>query len=292
MGALLLSVSAAIGAAPRPPALVLEASPGLEEARRRIDALGDRPFADLVEMVGLEDGGPPIRVVLAASDSRWADQVPSWVAGFAIGEANLVVLFPDRSPRYPHDSLDDVLRHEVLHVLVHRAARGHPVPRWFHEGFAVAVERPWGLGDRTRLASELLFGPRLTLDQIERLFAGNEGAVARAYSLSTAVVRVLMARYGGGAPAAVLRQVAAGSPFDLAVSRVTGQPVVSLEREFWRQQRAWTMWIPLAASSTVLWLGVMGLAALAVRRQRRRAAEIRQQWAREEQDGPAVDLDG
>ena len=68
-----------------------------------------------------------------------------WTAGFAIGNDGLIVLFPARSPRYPHDTLEDVLRHEVAHVLIDRAARGQRVPRWFHEGLAIVVERPWRL---------------------------------------------------------------------------------------------------------------------------------------------------
>ena len=119
-----------------------------------------------------------MRVVLAEDGSEWARQVPPWAAGFAIGEAGLVVLFPSRSPLYPHDTLEDVLRHEVAHVLISRAAAGHPVPRWFHEGLAVAVERPWDLEDRTRLASALLFGPRLGLMEIDAHFAGDEAALA------------------------------------------------------------------------------------------------------------------
>ncbi|MEZ5293270.1 MAG: hypothetical protein R2745_19465 [Vicinamibacterales bacterium] len=284
---LVVALSAAPDASPKAPALVVEAPPELAAARRRLESLDTRSYGDLVEVVGLDDAGPPIRVVLAAPDSQLAQEVPPWIAGFAIGEADLVVLFPSRSPRYPNDTLDDVLRHEVLHVLVHRAAGGRPVPRWFHEGFAVAVERPWGVADRTRLASELLFGPRLSFDEIEGLFGGTQGAVTRAYSLSAAVVRDLMARYGAAVPAAVLRQVARGTPFALAVSRVTGQSVGLLEEGFWRRQRGWTMWIPLLASSTVLWLAVMGLGVLAVRRQRRRAADIREQWEREARDGPS-----
>ena len=45
---------------------------------------------------------------------------------------------------------------------------------------------------RNILASELLFGPRLSLEAIDALFSGNEAAQRRAYLLSTAVVRYLM----------------------------------------------------------------------------------------------------
>jgi hypothetical protein len=47
-----------------------------------------------------------------------------WIAGFASnGEGpekkdEMVVLFPARTPSYPNSSLEDVLRHEVAHVLI------------------------------------------------------------------------------------------------------------------------------------------------------------------------------
>ncbi|MDH4064989.1 MAG: hypothetical protein OEW19_11360, partial [Acidobacteriota bacterium] len=273
---------AAPGLAQPPPVLVIDAPADLAPARARLESYDLRPISAIVRLVGLEAPGPPMRVVLADEQSAWARQVSPWVAGFAFGESGLIALFPSRSPMYPHDTLEDVLRHEVAHVLISRAAAGRPVPRWFHEGFAVAVERPWGLEDRTRLASTLLFGPRLGLEAIDALFLGNQGAQTRGYSLAAAVVRDMMSEYGTSAPARILREVAEGQPFDLAVARVTARPLQRFEAEFWDRQRTWTMWIPLLASTTVLWLGVIGLAALAVRRRRQRAAEIRRRWAEEE----------
>jgi hypothetical protein len=235
-----------------------------------------------------------MRVVLAGAEGSWAEQVAPWVTGFAVGEASLIVLFPTRSPTYPHDTLEDVLRHEVAHVLISRAAGGRPVPRWFHEGLAVAVERPWGLEDRSRLATAFLFGPRLTLEGIDRLFSGDQGAQSRGYSLAAAVVRDIMQEFGPAAPAEILRGMAGGSSFDTALARVTQRSAPSFETDFWNRQRTWTRWMPLLASSTLLWLGVIGLGTLAVRRRRRRAAELRRRWAAEEAraaEQQPVDLD-
>jgi hypothetical protein len=94
-----------------------------------------------------------------------------------------------------------------------------------------------------------------------------------------------MAVYGEGAPARVLRDVAAGRPFDSALAAVTGEPLPRLEARFWDAQRAWTTWVPLLASSTVLWVSVIGLGALALRRIRQRSLRIRQRW--EEDEAPA-----
>jgi len=281
---LVLMVLAVPGAlAQEPPALVVSAPPELAAARSRVQAFDPRPLAGIVRTVGLEAPGPAIEVILAGEDSEAARRLPPWVAGYALGNAGLVVLFPARSPVYPHDTLEDVLRHEVAHVLVARAAGGGAVPRWFHEGLAVAVERPWGFADRSRLAWELVAGPRLTLRDIDALFEAGPSAQSRAYALSAAVVRDFIREHGAGAPASILRWVRDGEPFNAAVSRVAGRPLGAVEAEFWDRQRVWTIWVPFVTSGDVLWLLVIGVAALAVWRRRRQSREIRRRWD-EEQD--------
>ena len=274
---LLLSSEQVIAQAP--PALVIEAPPELAVARARLDSYDLRPLSAIVRLVGLDAPGPPIKVVLAAEGSEVARRVTPWTAGFAIGEAGLIVLFPSRSPAYPHDTFEDVLRHEVAHILISRAAGGQPVPRWFHEGLAVAVERPWGMADRSRLAAELLFGPRLSIHEINALFSGGEGTQSRGYSLAAAMVRDLINAYGPLAPATILRALADGRSFDAAIADVAARSIATVEADFWNRQRTWTVWIPIATSTSVVWIGVMGLAALAVRRRRQRSDAIRRGWA-------------
>jgi hypothetical protein len=177
----------------------------------------------------------------------------------------------------------------VAHVLISRAAGGRRVPRWFHEGLAIAVERPWGLEDRSRLAWELVMGPRLTMREIDALFEGGQGAQSRAYSLSAAVVRDLIREHGTATPAGILRLVKTDTEFDEAVARVTGRPIGAVEEAFWDRHRVWTVWMPLVTSGEVLWLIVISVAALAVWRRRRRSAQIRRQWEEEERAAAETD---
>jgi MYXO-CTERM domain-containing protein len=264
-----------------PPTLVWSAPPELAAARSRAASFDPRPLAGIVRTVGLDAPGPPIDVVLAGEDSEAARSMRPWVAGYAISNAGLIVLFPARSPGYPHDTLEDVLRHEVAHVLIARAAGGRPVPRWFHEGLAVAVEPPWDLADRSRLVWELVAGPRLTLREIDALFDAGATAQSRAYSLAAAVVRDFIRAHGPAAPAGVLRFVREGDAFSDAVARVAGRPLGAVEDDFWDRQRVWTIWVPFVTSGDVLWLLVIGVAALAVWRRRRQSREIRRRWDEE-----------
>jgi hypothetical protein len=262
--------------------LRVEAPPELAAARARLAAIDPEPFGAIALFVGLDHPGGPIRVLLARDDSSWARSLPASVAAMAFAEDDLIVMFPNRSPVYPHDTLEDVLRHEIAHVLIGRASGGRDLPRWFHEGLAMAAERPWGLRDRTRLIAELAFGPRLDLASLDRLFAGDPADRTRAYALAGSLVRDLLVRYGPRLPADVLARVARDVPFDAAFAEVAGQPLSVAEAAFWRDQRVWTTWIPLATSATTLWLLVALLALLAILILRARRATRRGGWADEE----------
>jgi hypothetical protein len=263
------------------PVLRVEAPPELSHARARIEAIDAKQLAAVVALTGTRDPGPAVPVVLAAEASEWAGRVPPWTAGFAIG-GDLIVLFPARSPIYPHGTLEDVLRHELAHVLIARTAAGHDVPRWFNEGLAMAAERPWGLVDRTRLVYELAFGQRLTLDDIDRLFAGGRDEQTRAYAVSGWFVRDLLNDHGSAVAGDLLALVGRGVPFDEAYARATSVTLRSAELDFWRRQRTWTMWFPLVTSTTVLWTVITLLALYAGRRRRQRRAALRRRWAEEE----------
>ena len=272
------------------PELHVEAPPDLAGVRARLESIDTQRLADITAMTGLADPGPAIRVVLAGEGSEWAARMPPWIAGLAVG-GDLIVLFPSRTPSYPHGSLEDVLRHEVAHVLIARAAPGRPVPRWFHEGLATAAERPWELRDRTRLVYELVTGPRLTLEQIDALFTGDRGAQTRAYALAGRFVRDLLDAHGGGVGAEILSHLGDGVPFDQAFARATGRSLLAAEADFWNRQRTWTTWFPLVTSTTTVWIVIMLLALWAVRRRRQKRAAQRRRWAEQEPDEDAEDRD-
>jgi hypothetical protein len=249
--------------------------------RTALESADPRRFEPILQLVGLRDFGAPIRVVLAAEDSEWAQQVSPWIAGFALGASGNIVVFPSRNLSYPHDSLEDVLRHEVAHVLVARAAAGGSVPRWFHEGLAMAAERAWGFEDQTRILFQLALGPRTSLDGIDRLFRGGESSQSRAYVLAGAFVRDLR-NERHDAPAEILARVRSGDPFDEAFESVLHYDISDAETRFWTRQRIWNNWVPLVTSTAVLWMLVTLIALLAIRRRRRKDAEIRNRWDEEE----------
>lgn len=238
----------------------------------------------IVRLVGLDDPGGPIRVVLAREDTEVARGTPSWIAGVAHGQSSTVLLFPSRSPRYPHDSLNAVLHHEIAHVLIDRAAHGKPVPRWFNEGLATVAERTWTSEDRRQLAWALATGTPVRMHDLDSAFGEGPNKAARAYALGSAFVRNMIERDGIGAPAAILRRLADGETFDRAFEQTAGQSLQDAERAFSVEVTSWERWIPLLTSPFVLWTATTFLALYAMFAFRLRRAERRRKWDEDDED--------
>jgi hypothetical protein len=265
--------------------LQIESPPELTAVRMRLEAMAPGSFTDIAQFLGASDPGEAVHVVLAPENSEIARSVPPWVSGFAVGESNLVVLLPARSPGYPDDTLEDVLRHEIAHVLIWRAAGGRHIPRWFDEGLAMEVERRRRWQDQTQLFYQLLTGGETDLQHLDRLFAGGQNDQTRAYAIAGAFVDDLVKQHGPGAARETLKRVRDGAAFDAAFADATGAAPSHAEAEFWRRQRMWTSWVPILSSTTTLWLAITLLALAAIYVRRRRNREIEKHWEEEESDG-------
>ena len=265
-------------AAAGPTRLVFEPQPGLPPAANRL-AGGGRPWvSSVMELVGLDAPGPDIHVFLAPESSSLAREAPAWVTGYTDGvtteAGSRVVILAERTPSYPDGGLEEVLAHEVTHVLIHRASGGRRVPRWFDEGVAMLAARSWRLRDQTELAVSLLWGPRVPLWKLDDLFQGDRRQVERGYALSGTLVQDLLERYGPAVPRIVLARVARGDTFEEAVRGATGATLADVGDAFLERQSSLKRWIPILTSTAVLWFAISLLAIAAAVRRRLRKVEL------------------
>jgi hypothetical protein len=279
---LLFLLLPALAAAQRPPELIVQAPPSLERAAAKVRAVEPGRLLDAMRLVGLKDPGPPIQVLLGPEGSDLA-MVPPWVSGYAFGEEGVIVLLPARAPSYPDSSLEELLRHEVAHVLVARAAGGRPLPRWFHEGLAMIAGLSWGLDDRSQLTLTLVGDHEVSLERLEQEFRGGRGDARGAYAIAGAFANDLLRRHGDDAAARILAEVARGLSFEDAFQSATGTSLAEAERAFWQRQTLWYRWVPLLTSSVTLWLLITLLAIWAMGKRRARDAALRRMWAEEEE---------
>ena len=273
-----------VGLAAEPPLLIFEAPPRFAPLADRLRKLNPQGVNAAMELVGLQEPGPSIGISLVPEDTETARQAPSWVSGYALIPSGRIVVFPEREVSYPHGSIEGVLLHELTHVFVLRATRGHTSPRWFEEGIAMVASGERVLEDRAWGFWIGLTATPTSLDDITRLFAEGPPSVQKAYLLSEALVRYLMTSLGPDIPRRILVERADGVPFEDAVQKVSGRTLLELETAFWNQQTAWRRWIPVMTSSTIVWAAILFLALIALHKQRQRAAAVKREWEKDEEE--------
>ncbi len=278
---LLVSTVPTAGAPLDSPRLIVQAPPVLSALARTVERFDPRLLAPAIQLTGASDLSP-IRVLLAPEGFPQATSAPPWVSGYAVGPGNAIVLFPARATSYPDSDFDALVQHEVTHVLIDRAAGGQPVPRWFHEGLAMAAGRGRGLEDRSRTAVAILVDGRTTLADLDTRFSGGHREVQAAYALAGDFVADLLLRRGADIAPKILAGIARGERFEAAFEAAAGESLTAVEASYWRRRTLWNRWVPFLSSSAALWLGVTALALVAFKRRRARDAELQRGWELEE----------
>jgi hypothetical protein len=254
---------------------LIDAPPSLSGAAARILAIDQQRLGDSLARAGLELPRD-VRVTLVAEDDRRAREAPQWVVGQASGSRDILI-FPARATRYPYDSLESVMRHEVVHLALNLRAGGRPLPRWFHEGVATSVEAGWSVSDQLRLLVATLRDPEIA--DVSRLFrADAPSETTLAYLLATVLVDDLRERHGATLPGRVAAHVAGGVSFPQAFVLETGETPDAAAVRTWIAYRQWTNWLPAVTSGSALWVLILLLACLAFVASRHRRAQRRRAW--------------
>jgi hypothetical protein len=258
--------------------LTVDAPAGLSAAGARVAAIRSESLAASLAHAGLSLP-PRVHVTIIPDDDARARATARWVAGLASG-SDRIVIFPQRIGSYPHDSLESLVLHEVVHLALNVRAGERPLPRWFHEGVAVSVESGWGIGSRARLLLAAARDPGL--DDVDRLFASDRAPeTSTAYLLSAALVEDVRRRHGLAVPGAIAARVADGDTFDRAFFLTTGETVDEAAANAWRVYRG-LRWLPVLTAGSAIWGAILTLAVVAffVRVRRRRAKA----WEEEERE--------
>jgi hypothetical protein len=259
--------------------VTVRAPASLTAVAERVRTMDWAPLEEALVRAGLEPP-PRVRVTLVGEDDPDARATPSWIVGQAFGSLDVVV-FPSRVGVYPYSSLESVLWHEVVHLALSVQARDEPLPRWFHEGVAMSVERGWGFTSQIRLRLAVAGEPGLA--DLGRLFSSNaEPETARAYLLASTLIADLRQRRGADTPGAIVRLVSQGIPFPRAFEMHTGETPEAAAARVWRRYQEWTNWIPVVTGASALWIATLGLAVIAFVASRFRRRRRREVWDDEE----------
>jgi glycerophosphoryl diester phosphodiesterase len=226
----------------------------------------------------------PIEIILAPTEAAFQSvtggRTPEWGAGVAVPTRGLIVL-PAWGSLERGGPLDygTVLRHELAHIALHRAAAPARVPRWFDEGYAtwVAGQLDWNRAWVLRAA--FLTGRAPPLDSLTLDWPRTAARAQLAYLLSATVIEYLVQESGTFGLQRLLERARAGGNFEQALIDTYGVDTGRLESEWRRHVKrkyGWTVVVTQSALFSVL-AGTILIFLFVLRRarDRRKLAELR-----------------
>lgn len=207
---------------------------------------------------------------------------PTYASGVAYPALHLVLLSLTAPSGAEATDLGEVFRHELAHVALEDSVRGHHVPQWFNEGFALNESgEKWFVRLQT-LWNATLSRTIIPLADLDRGFPRRDYEASIAYAESGDVVRFLLRDGDRLRFWTLVERVQAGQPFEHALADAYGTDLRKLEYQ-WREDIAkrYTFW-PVLASSSLLWVGACGILVLAYLRKRRRNRATIARWEHED----------
>ncbi len=209
-------------------------------------------------------------------------QPPSWSVGTAYPGLNLIILRSPRAVKGGRTEIEEVLQHEYAHLTLGTVLKGHDVPRWLDEGFAMLQSRQWNLSWIYILSKGVLTKSLLPLEELEDGFPLAQHQAQLAYAESFSFVSFIKNEWGPTALPCLIKGMAQGLDVDSALRLATGLGFREMERRWKKELKRRYSWVPIVTSFFSLWFLASLLFLLSYWRKRRRAKKILEQWESEE----------
>ncbi|NOY25232.1 MAG: hypothetical protein GXP62_05110, partial [Oligoflexia bacterium] len=183
---------------------------------------------------------------------------PTWADGTAWPLRGMIFLRAPDLRAQTSDSLQTVLDHELVHVLIGRAFRGQRVPRWLQEGVAQVYARQYSSATTDTLASGLLGNNMLRMDDLATGFPADPVQARLAYAQSADLVAWLQNEYGPQAIPTIVHDLSMGSGFGAAMRAATGQRVDQVDQQWRRRLASSGLWLkPLVSDTAMFSVGAL-----------------------------------
>jgi hypothetical protein len=157
------------------------------------------------------------------------------IAAFAVPAQNLIVIDYGRLNRRRQRS-KSLLKHEMVHLLLHAHIPGSHLPRWLEEG--VAQWASDGVADlleepRTAVLTDaILSGKALPLAKLTDDFPADDRALILAYAQSRSLVTYIADNYGADKLIKILRLLSEGSGIEESIHRSLTVSIRDLEQQW------------------------------------------------------------
>ena len=222
----------------------------LKDAAIRLASAYGAAGADIEAKLGWRLQGSPVVVLVRDHDAFQETARNTLVTAFAMPARDLIVIDYSRMNRVPFD-LEDTLRHELSHILLHQEIDASSIPKWLDEG--VAQWASGGMADILRtgekdLLQQAVLSHRLiALDNLVSTFPASPNEFILAYEESKSFTEYIVKKYGEEKLRLILKGLKKNETFEQTAYDNLGLPLNKLEEKWKDSLSKENLWISYAA---------------------------------------------
>ncbi len=229
-----------------------------------------------------------VRVIVAHTVEEFAQHAGSFgelaVSGVARPAEGLIILKAAKL-RMPGDDFRGTVRHELVHILLHRNTNTQNLPRWLNEGLCMSLANEYYWRSVFQIATMFVQNRIIDYRFLDMTFRapGDEMDFGDAYAQGLSMTRFLRDHLGEDKFWRVIYAMREGS-FNDALQREAGWSLAG----FWDAYTGslWRVALIGSIASGSLFLPIAGLVIVAWLKQQWRNGKILRSWAREEAAAP------
>lgn len=205
--------------------------------------------------------------------------LPEWGGGGAVGKDHIVVAL-DAEP-FLYTDFMQITAHELVHIIINRRCEP-PIPRWFHEGVAMALSGEVTFTEQSVISQAILAGRLLMLDDIDSVNSFGRFRARLAYAQSHQAVRFLIDNYGMEVIGEILSNAHAAGSFRGGVRetlQLSENELESMIRQYLIRNFRLAFFI---ADTYLIWIAILvlfltGYTATVVRNRKKAALMVEQE---------------
>jgi hypothetical protein len=210
-------------------------------------------------------------------------QFPGWSDGIAAPINNIIIL---KSARWmpPETDNEAIAIHELTHIILNRAVKSNPIPRWFNEGLAVYYSGEKGYASSTLVSKALVTNSIIPLSDIDNVLQFHKDKAQLAYQQSYLAVEYLFRQYGKNTVKRLIHKLGEGFNLNQAFIDVIDLDLWEFEEEWYEHIKQKYRWHFLVEFDNYLWVLILALFVLGFIIIRRRNKRTIQRWQEEDDD--------
>ena len=260
--------------------------PGDREAAMRLSRRSSQRLRELSEALRVPVGDT-VYVYLTPSDevfrSLQPSRAPMWADATAYPGSGAIYLRAQRARVAGDEPIEQVLDHELVHILVGRAFAPNRPPAWLQEGYAQVFAGQQGPETTRTILRGGSMGGLIPFSSLMRGFPPDPVQADLAYAQSADLMAWLMVEHGEEVLPDLLLEMRGGVSAEVAFRKVTGSTLSEVEKA-WRATVEESDWPSLAwflEDEVLFAMGGVALCVGGVLRRRRFRKRLSQMDARE-----------